>query len=70
MPAPKSNPKQAPTASGTSERKPWKKKTPVEIVLEQAEKLKIEIAQMEEALKAKKKQLEKFDQAKRLFEAS
>ena len=37
------------------ERKPWKKKTPVEVVLEQADKLKAEIAEMEEELKAKRR---------------
>ena len=51
-------------------RKPWKKKTPVEVVLEQAEKLKAEIAEAEEELKAKKRQLQKFEEARKLFEAS
>ncbi len=49
-------------------RKPWKKKTPVEVVLEQAEKLKAEIAEGEEELKTKRKQLLKFEEAKKLFE--
>ncbi len=34
--------------SQADSRKPWKKKTPVEVVLEQADKLKAEIAEMEE----------------------
>jgi len=50
-------------------RKPWKKKTPVEVVLEQADKLKAEIAEAEEELKAKRKQLQKFEEAKKIFEA-
>jgi hypothetical protein len=67
MPAPKTPaPKPAP-AHGEG-RKPWKKKTPVEVVLEQADKLKAEIAEMGEAIKAKRRQLEKFEQAKKLFE--
>ena len=49
-------------------RKPWKKKSPVEVVLEQADKLKAEIAETEEELKAKRRQLEKFEEAKKLFE--
>ena len=49
-------------------RKPWKKKTPVEVVLEQAEKLKAEIAETEEALKEKRRQLQKFEEAKKIFE--
>ena len=50
-------------------RKPWKKKTPVEVVLDQAEKLRAEIAEAEEELKAKRRQLEKFEQARKIFEA-
>ena len=68
MPAPKNDPKTAPAPAKADNRKPWKKKTPVEVVLEQAEKLKTEIAEGEEELKAKRRQLEKFEQAKKLFE--
>ena len=49
-------------------RQVWKKKTPVEVVMEQADKLKAEIAEMEEELKAKRRQLQKFEEAKKLFE--
>lgn len=42
----------------------------MEIVLEQAEKLRAEITEAEEDLKAKRRQLEKFEQAKKLFEAN
>jgi hypothetical protein len=59
-----------PTTPKVSDRKPWKKKTPVEVVLEQAEKLKAEIAEIEEDLKAKRRQLEKFEQARKLFEGA
>jgi hypothetical protein len=51
-------------------RKPWKKKTPVEIVLDQANKLREEIAAAEDDLKQKRKQLEKFEQACKIFETS
>jgi len=40
------------------------------VVLEQAEKLKSEIAEAEEEIKAKRRQLEKFEQAKKLFEGA
>jgi hypothetical protein len=50
-------------------RKPWKKKTPVEIVLEQADKLKEEIQATEKELATKRKQLQKFEEARKLFEA-
>ena len=68
MPVPKAHdPKPAPAKPES--REPWKKKTPVEVVLEQAEKLKAEIAETEEELKAKRKQLQKFEEARKIFEA-
>ena len=73
MPIPKatdpklSDPKAAPAKP---ERKPWKKKTPVEVIFEQADKLRAEIAETEEELKAKRRQLQKFEEAKKLFEGS
>jgi len=73
MPIPKTtDPKPSvPKASlAQPERKPWKKKTPVEVVLEQADKLRAEIAETEEGLKAKRKQLQKFEEARKIFEAS
>jgi hypothetical protein len=72
MPLPKLNdPKVGapPAAAKPDARKPWKKKSPVEVVLEQADKLKAEIAEAEEELKAKRKQLQKFEEAKKIFEA-
>ena len=73
MPVPKpTDPKAAvPKQPGAKpERKAWKKKSPVEVVLEQADKLKAEIAETEEELKAKRKQLQKFEEARKIFEAS
>jgi len=55
-----------PQAAG---RKPWKKKTPVEVILSQGEKLRQEIAEAEHELEQKRKQLQKFDEAKKLFES-
>jgi hypothetical protein len=67
MPTPKPNePKPAPPKADV--RKPWKKKTPVEVFMDQADKLKADIAEAEEDLKAKRRQLEKFEQARKLFE--
>ena len=69
MPVPKQNePKPAPAKS--EGRKPWKKKSPVEVVLEQANKLKAEIAEMEEEIKTKRRQLQKFEEARKIFETS
>jgi hypothetical protein len=56
-------------ASAGSGRKPWKKKTPVEVVLEQADKLRGQIAEKEDELKDLRKQLQKFEEARKLFEA-
>ena len=55
-------------SGGTPSRKPWKKKTPVQILLDQVDKLKEEIGQDEETLKQKKDQLKKFEEAAKLFE--
>ena len=57
-------------AAPTHERKPWKKKTPVEVVLEQESKLRQEIADAEQDLKDKRAQLQKFEQARKIFEAA
>lgn len=65
------SPSQA-TAPGTTaqqpSRKPWKKKTPVEILLDQRDKLQDEITRDEEGLKEKREQLKKFEEAAKLFQ--
>ena len=58
------------SASTESGRKSWKKKSPVEVVLEQTAKLREEIRATEEGLKQKRKQLEKFEQACKIFETT
>lgn len=59
-----------PPAASTQDRsrKPWKKKTPVQILLDQVDKLREEIKQDEEALKQKKEQLLKFEEVRKIFE--
>jgi hypothetical protein len=69
MPAPKTQEPKAAPAKQPDTRRPWKKKTPVEVLFEQADKLRAEIAEAEEELNAKRRQLQKFDEAKKLFEA-
>ena len=68
MPVQKNEPKATPAAK--PERKPWKKKSPVEVVLEQADKLKEEITELEKDLAAKRRQLQKFEEARKLFESA
>ena len=59
-----------PQASTQAARKPWKKKTPVEIVLDQINRLRDNVAEKEEELKQAKRQLQKLDEVKKLLEAS
>lgn len=73
MPLPSKPTPQQPNKAGSPAapgRKPWIKKTPEQVVLEQADKLRQEIAEAEEELKAKRKRLEKFEQARKLFEGT
>ena len=56
-------------AASSGGRKPWKKKTPVEVVLEQTDKLRGQITEKEEELKDLRKQLQKFEEARKIFES-
>lgn len=60
----------APSSGRAPGRKGWKKKTPFEVFLEQEEKLRREVEQVEQELQEKRKQLEKFNQARKIFESS
>ena len=42
----------------------------MEVVLEQADKLREEISEAEEDLKQKRKQLQKFEEARKIFETT
>ena len=64
-------PTKAPNPAASTQdrsRKPWKKKTPVQILLDQVDKLKEEISRDEAELQQKKEQLQKFEEARKLFE--
>jgi hypothetical protein len=65
-------PTTATTAVTTSarERKPWKKKTPVEVVLDQINRLREGVAAQEEELKQAKRQLQKLEEARKVLEAT
>ena len=62
----------ATTAATTTEatRKPWKKKTPVEVVLDQINRLRDDVLAKEEELKQAKRQLQKLEEAKKVLEAT
>ena len=51
-------------------RKPWKKKTPVEVVLSQIDRLREGVAQKEEELKQTKRQLQKLEEVRKILEAT
>ena len=68
MPVAKSAKKATPASP--PERKPWKKKSPFEVVLEQGEKLKAKITEMEEDLKRKRRELEKFEEVRKVLESA
>jgi uncharacterized membrane protein YjjP (DUF1212 family) len=53
-----------------STRKPWKKKTPVEVVLDQINRLRDDVLAKEEELKQAKRQLQKLEEAKKVLEAT
>jgi len=68
--APRSSTATTTVTTSTRDRKPWKKKTPVEVVLDQVNKLREDVALKEEALKQAKRQLEKLEQARKLLEST
>ena len=51
-------------------RKPWKKRTPVEVVLDQINRLYEGIAEKEEELKQVKRQLQKLEEVKKVLESA
>jgi len=54
----------------TKERKPWVKKSPVEVVLSQINRLHEGVAQKEEELKQTKRQLQKLEEVRKILESS
>jgi len=57
-------------AGGQAERKPWKKKTPVEVVLDQIKRVQEDVAKREEDLKLARRQLQKLEEARKLLEST
>lgn len=53
-----------------SQRKPWKKKTPVEVVLDQINRLRDDVNKKEEEFKQAKRQLQKLEEARKVLEAT
>jgi len=57
-------------ATDATTRRVWKKKTPVEVVIEQIDKLKREVEDQEQELRAKRQQLQKMEEARKIFESA
>ena len=60
----------APRNAAPAARKPWKKKTPVEVVLDQINRLRDGLAEKEEELKRTRQQLQKLEEVKKVLEAT
>jgi len=58
----------ATTATASTARKPWIKKTPVEVVLEQIGKQDEKVAGLREELKHEERELAKLQQARKVLE--
>jgi hypothetical protein len=56
--------------TSTNVRKPWKKRSPVEVVIDQINKLRDDVTQREEELKQSKKQLLKLDEVLKTLEST
>jgi len=69
-PSARSSPTTAPATTAQASRKPWKKKTPVEVVLDQINRLRDDVLEREEELKQAKRQLQKLEEAKKVLEAT
>ena len=67
-------PTTATTAATTTEeqsgRKPWKKKSPVEVMLAQIDRLRGDVEKKEEELKQAKRQMQKLEEARRVLEST
>jgi len=53
-----------------SGRKPWKKRTPIEVVLDQIDRVRDDVAKREEELKRARRELQKLEEARKLLEST
>ena len=57
-------------STGESGRKPWKKKSPVEVFVSQIDRLREDVQKKEEELKQAKRQLQKLEEARKILESA
>jgi uncharacterized membrane protein YjjP (DUF1212 family) len=60
----------AKTTTSEASRKTWKKKTPVEIMLGQIDRLLEDVQKKEDELKQAKRQLQKLEEARKILESA
>jgi hypothetical protein len=53
----------------STDRKPWKKKSPVEVVIAQIDRVRDDVAKREDELKVARRELQKLEEAKKLLES-
>jgi hypothetical protein len=68
-PGPAATPQSTTTGTSTG-RKPWIKKTPVEVVLEQIDKQEQKVAEMRQAITKEERELAKLQQARKVLEST
>lgn len=51
-------------------RKPWKKRTPIEVVLDEIAKVREDVAGREQELKLARRDLQKLEEARKLLESN
>ena len=66
MPNPKGPEPAGKAGPGPPTRKRWIKKTPLDVFLEQEQKLRDEVTELETELKQKRAQLQKFEEARKI----
>lgn len=57
-------------STGGSGRKPWKKKSPVEVFVSQIDRLREDVQKKEEELEQAKRQLQKLEEARKVLESA
>jgi len=68
--APATEPEPTTTNASSAGRKPWIRRTPIEVVLEQIGKQEQRVAEMREDLAKEERELKKLQQAKSVLESS
>ena len=63
-------PNSSTTTGSTTGRKPWIKKTPVEVVLEQIDKQEQKVSEMRQAITKEERELAKLQQARKVLEST